>query len=414
MTITMNNTRPITIQEMKQVLDGTTSVTFKATNRSEMYDWIETTLRSSRYLKLKKKQRGVVQHYIQKLTGLKPARLTRLIKQFKETTRVQVKQYQRHKFPRTYTVDDVALLAEADLALRRLNGPATAKIFQREFKLFGQSKYDRLSKISPSHIYNLRQNQLYRDKTKLFQKTKPRQVSIGERRKPDPDGKPGYLRVDTVHQGDSVNGEKGLYTINLVDELTQFEIMVATEKISEAYMIPVLEAALAQFPFTIINFHADNGGEFINYQVAQLLQRMVIKLTKSRPRRSNDNGLVESKNGSIVRKYLGHTYIPQQQAELVNNWYQDFLNLFVNFHRPCAFGKEVIVNAQTGKRKRVYPHADYQTPYEKLKSLLNASQYLIDKMTFEKLDKIAYLESDIELAKKVEQTRYELFKTINS
>ena len=200
----------------------------------------------------------------------------------------------------------------------------------------------------------------------------------------------------------------------MVDELTQFEIMAATEKISEACMIPVLAAAFAQFPFIIISFHADNGGEFINYRVAELLQRMMIKLTKSRARQTNDNALVESKNGAIVRKYLGHMYIPQKHAELVNEWYRDFLNPFVNFHRPCAFGKEVIINEQTGKRKRTYPHDWYQTPYDKLKSLENAKQYLQAKVTFEQLDKIAYAESDIEFAEKVEQTRYELFKKINS
>lgn len=414
MTITMHNTRLITIQEMQQVLNSTEAISFQASSRAEMYEWIETTLRDSHYRKLKKKQRGVVRHYLQKMTGLKKAQLTKLITQFTETTRVSVREYQRHSFNRTYTVDDIALLAESDLALRRLAGPATAMIFQREYEVFKKKEYERLSEISSSHIYNLRKEQLYREKTKLFQKTKPRNVPIGERRKPDPNGKPGYLRVDTVHAGDSVTGDKGLYTINLVDELTQYEIMVATEKISEAYLLPVLEAALSQFPFVIINFHADNGGEFINYQVAEMLQRMLIKLTKSRSRQTNDNALVESKNGAIVRKYLGHRHIEQKYAELVNAWYRDFLNPFVNWHRPCAFGKEVIVNERTGKRKRVYPHDWYQTPYEKLKSLTNAHQYLHPSTTFEKLDKQAYADSDIEFAKKVEQARDVLFKKINS
>jgi hypothetical protein len=414
MTITMHNTRLINIQEMKQVFESTTAISFQAKNKTEMYGWIETTLRESHYLKLKKKQRGVIRRYIQKMTGLKKAQATKLIKQFKETTRVSIHEYQRNSFPKRYTIIDIALLADADLALRKLAGPATAAIFQREYAIFGKKEYENLSRISSAHIYNLRQENLYRDKTKLFQKTQARNIPIGERRKPDPNGQPGYLRVDTVHQGDSAVDGKGLYTINLVDELTQYEIMVATEKISEAYLIPVLQAALAQFPFVIINFHADNGGEFINYQVAEMLQRMLIRLTKSRPRKSNDNALVESKNGSIVRKYLGHRYIPQKHAELVNEWYFKFLNPFVNFHRPCAFGKEVIINEKTGKRKRVYPHGWYQTPYEKLKSLKNTTQYLKPRTTFDEIDKKAYAESDIEFAKKVEQVREKLFKKFNS
>ncbi len=410
----MYNTRPINIQEMKQVLESTAAISFQAANQEEMYQWIENVLRESGYLKLKKKHRGTIRRYIQKMTGLKKSQVTNLINQFKATTHITLKEYERNSFPKRFTIDDIALLAEADLALRRLAGPATAAIFLREYSVFNKKEYERLSTISSSHIYNLRQEQWYRDKTKLFQKTKARNVPIGERRKPDPNGKPGYLRVDTVHQRDSVTEGKGLYTINLICELTQFEIMVATEKISEAYMIPVLEAALAQFPFTILNFHADNGGEFINYQVADLLQRMLIKLTKSRSRKTNDNALVESKNGAIVRKYLGHMYIPQKHADLVNSWYRDFLNPFVNWHRSCAFGKEVIVNERTGKRKRVYPHQDYRTSYEKLKSLPNVQPYLKPAVTFEKIDTKAYACSDIEFAKQVEQARYELFKKFKS
>ena len=239
-------------------------------------------------------------------------------------------------------------------------------------------------------------------------------MSIGQRKKPKPNGKQGFIRVDTVHQGDSVKGEKGLYTVNMVDELIQWEIAAAAEKISEKFMIPVLELAINQFLFVVLNFHADNGSEYINYQVADLFNRLVIKLTKSRARQTNDNALVESKNGSIIRKYLDYSHIPQKKADLVNRWYRDYLNILVNYHRPCAFGKEVIVNERTGKRKRVYPHADYRVPYEKLKLLEKAEQHLKPGRTFAQLDKIAYAESDIEFAEKVEQARYELFKKINS
>jgi len=414
MTLSMHNTRHLTIQEIKRILTATSALNFQALKREETYQWMEDMLRRTHYRKLVKPDKGVIRSFLLKMTGYSSAQVDRLITQFKTNAQIKVVEYQRHRFDRTYTSTDIALLAAADLALRRLAGPATAKIFQREYAVFGKKEYERLSDISSSHIYNLRQEHLYRDKTKLFQKTKARSVPIGERRKPDPNGKPGYIRVDCVHQGDSVNGDKGLYTVNLICELTQWEIMVATEKISEAYMVPVLAAALAQFPFVIINFHADNGGEFINYQVADLLQRMLIKLTKSRSRKTNDNALVESKNGSIVRKYLGHMYIPQKHAELVNEWYLNFLNPFVNFHRPCAFGKEVAVNERTGERKRIYPHDWYQPPYEKFKSLATASQYLKPGLTFEQLNKTAYATSDIECAKKVEQARDVLFKKINS
>ena len=76
--------------------------------------------------------------------------------------------------------------------------------------------------------------------------------------------------------------------------------------------VPVLETMLLQFPFIISGFHSDNGSEFVNRIVARLLNKMLIHFTKSRPRHSNDNGLVESKNGSVVRKQLGiYLYPPE-------------------------------------------------------------------------------------------------------
>jgi len=147
--------------------------------------------------------------------------------------------------------------------------------------------------------------------SKRFTKTKPVVSRIGERIKPEAKGRPGYIRIDTVHQGD-MNGGKGVYHINVVDEVTQWEIVASVEKISEAYLVPVLETMLLQFPFIISGFHSDNGSEFVNRIVAWLLNKMLIHFTKSRPRHSNDNGLVESKNGSVVRKQLGiYLYPPE-------------------------------------------------------------------------------------------------------
>ena len=121
------------------------------------------------------------------------------------------------------------------------------------------------------------------NKSLIYTKTNPTTVPIGERRKPNPYDKPGFIRVDSVHQGDS-DKQKGVYHVNLVDEVTQVEIMVAVEKISEYYLVPALVDALDQFPFTILNFHSDNGSEYINKKVSKLLNKRKIEQTKSRSR----------------------------------------------------------------------------------------------------------------------------------
>ena len=164
-----------------------------------------------------------------------------------------------------------------------------------------------------------------------------------------------------------------MYHINAVDEVTQFEVVVSVERISEIYLIPALEHLLESFPFVILGFHADNGSEYINKEVARLLEKLRIELTKSRARHSNDNALVECKNGHVVRKLLGHAHIPRRWAGPLNEFHRRHLNPYVNYHRPCLFPETV--TDKKGKQRKRYPYESLMTPYEKLKSIPDASTY---------------------------------------
>ena len=154
-----------------------------------------------------------------------------------------------------------------DQAHGKLSGPATRRILEREYRrVWHISAYQRLAQITVGADLSLSQDSAeYRKRHTSYQPTRPTPIPIGERRKPDPHGRPGYLRIDTVHQGDQ-DGVKGLYHINAVDQVTQWQIVGATPHISEAWLLPVLEAMLEQFPFPIRGFHSDNGSEFINYK----------------------------------------------------------------------------------------------------------------------------------------------------
>ena len=132
-----------------------------------------------------------------------------------------------------------------------------------------------------------------------------------------------------------------MYHINIVDEVTQWEYIGAVEKISEAHLVPLLVRLINQYPFAVFEFHADNGSEYINRQVARMLNKLLVTLTKSRSRQTNDNALVESKNGSIIRKWMGYGFIDQKHAGRVNDFYFDIFNEYLNFHRPCGFATEV-------------------------------------------------------------------------
>lgn len=394
---------------MQNFITGSLHCDFSAVKKTEVYDFIVHVLRAHNYEKLHRKDKGTVREYLQKITGYKRAQITRLIKRYRTKKKLVLAPVIRPCFTTKYTQADKLLLAETDEAHSILSGPATLAIFEREYTVFKKQNYERLSNISVSHLYNLRRSFTYRERLGNFVKTQPCKVPLGQRVKPRPDGKPGFIRVDSVHQGDSPEA-KGVYHINLVDEVIQWEITVSVEKISEKYLIPALATAIDSFPFKIINFHADNGSEYINQFVAKLLKNLHVKLTKSRPRHSGDNGLVECKNGAIIRKQLGYTHIPQRNAARINVWMEKYLNPYLNYHRPCAFPVEKI--DRRGKVIKTYPQEHYKTPYEKLKSIDLAEQYLKPGITFARLNAVAYAASDTEAAKELSKQKQILFSRL--
>ena len=258
-----------------------------------------------------------------------------------------------------------------------------------------------------SHLYNLRQQPRYRERRLHYVPTRPTAVAIGERRRPDPRGQPGYLRVDTVHQGDPP-GAQGVFHINAVDEVTPWQIVSASARISEAWLEPVLEAMLRQFPFRILGFHSDNGSEFINRTVARLLQKLLIEQTKSRAHRTGDNGLVESKNGAVVRKHMGFAHIAAEHAEAVDQFHRRHLNPYVNFHRPCAVAE--IVERRNGKRQRVY--RKWATPFEIFSQTPQCESRLRPAVSMADLEAFAQKQSDTEAAIEMQKAKRQLMSGI--
>ena len=410
MTITMEDSKLCSIRELKKFLKSSQKLEFNREDRKESYIWIENTLVKFRYLQLGKKKKGIVQQYLGKVTGYSHAQITRLIAQHRETGYIREKTYKRHKFARKYLFADIKLLAKTDEVHDYPNGAALKKVLSRMTTIYEKQEYENISQISVGHIYNLRKSVSYRRVTKRYTKTKPSVVNIGQRKKPEPNGVPGYIRVDTVHQGDR-EGEKGVYHINTVDEVTQFEFIGAVERINEHYLAPLLGKLIENYPFKLIEFHSDNGSEYINKVVVRLLNKLTIDLTKSRPRHTNDNALIETKNGCVIRKWIGYQFIEQKYAYEINKFYFGCFNEYLNFHRPCGYASEC--KDKKGKVKKVYFHHNYMTPYEKLKSIPDSTRYLKKEITFEMLDKIAYSKTDNEMARTVQKQRCGLFEKIS-
>ena len=412
MVIDMNETRLNTVAQLRAFLDGTLDIQFQSSNDdAQRYGFIATVLQRFAYRRLGRADKGVVLRYLERTTGYSRQQTTRLVRRFLDCASL-AKRYRapRVGFARKFSAADVMLLAQTDALHGTLSGPATKRLLQRAHSVYGDPRYTRLATLSVSHLYNLRQLAGYQATRRHWTKTKGHAIPIGERRAPAPDGRPGFIRIDSVHQGDQ-DGAKGLYHINAVDCLTQFELVATCERLSEACLMPVLAALLEGFPFVILGFHADNGSEYINYTVAKLLEKLRIEFTKSRPRHSNDNALVETKNGAIVRKHLGYAHIPQRFAAKVNAFCQEHLNPYVNFHRPCFF-PETFTDAK-GKTRKRYRFEDMMTPYEKLKSLPRAAHFLKPGITVEALDRLALGLSDNDAAQRLNDARTRLFQSIH-
>ncbi len=406
--ISMRGGEKLSLEQIRALVEAAEPVGFEGAGRVEVYEWITQLLRAQGYRKQGRVGRGLLRRYVETMTGRSRAQVTRLIARYVEHSEVKEVRHRRHRFAGRFTADDLELLARVDEAHETLSGPATKKILEREWELYKHAEYARLATISAAHIYNLRRRDRYRQQRMNYTKTRAVQVTIGERRKPQPDGLPGYLRVDTVHQGD-LDGLKGVYHINAIDEVTQWQVVGAVAAINQSHLEPVLQAILAQFPFPVRGFHSDNGSEFINESVAGLLRRLLIEQTKSRPRKSNDNGLVESKNGAVIRKHMGYGYIAQAHAADIHAFYRNRFNPYLNFHRPCG-QPEKLVDAR-GKEKFVYRR--YATPWETLRAISARAphQTVVFKPGFsiEGLDQIAKAHSDTESAQLMQAAKRKLF-----
>lgn len=408
MTTMFNDEDIDTVAQLEPFLAATGAFALGFTGtRNQRARWIYEHLVRFGYQTLGRKDKGILLRYICASTGLTDEAIDDHIAAYKRGKKLCLS-YVRHALPIIYTDADREWLAEVDNATGRLSGNLTAQFCADQFTA-GDAEFLRLRHVSSATIYRLRTSKRYNLRVLHVGRTKSTTVPIGQRRKPKPNGKAGFIRVDTVHQGD-LGKEKGVYHINLVDEVTQWEVLVAVEEISESIMEDVLEVAMTLFPFVIKNFHSDNGGEYINYIVATLLNKLHIHQTKSRARHHNDNGLVEGKNAAVVRKEMGHWHIRGIYAPRINVFYRDHLIPYLNFYRPCYFPKRT--TAKNGKVTVHYPRKGCMTPLQKLRSLKNWQQYLRLGVTAEDLERQRRVKTPLQAAREKTAARQQLFSII--
>ena len=418
MVINMDESKLSTIEQIEAFLGASGQVAFTAhEGDTERYAHISRVLRRFDYPRRNKRERGVLLAYLRHTSGYSRSQLTRLVRQWEGNRLAPAPLAKRYGVPavpfaRKYTPGDVALLVEMDRAHEDVCGPAIVHLLARAYSVYGDARYERLATLSVSHLYNLRKSTGYLARRMRFTKTRPVCNPIGVRRAPRPHGRAGFVRIDTVHQGD-LDGIKGVYHITCVDAVSQWQVQACVQGISEAFLLPVLALVLGQFPFEINGFHSDNGSEYINGRVAKLLQKLLVEQTKSRSRHSNDNALAESKNASVVRKHMGYSHIPQKFAKPINAFYEAVFNPWLNLHRPCMFASEVV--SPKGKVVKRYRHDDVKTPLVALQQLCEQGlARLKPDVTLVDLQERAGAQTDLAAAQEMQRAKAELFRLFNA
>jgi len=401
MKINMTISYQLNIINLKTLLNSGKSLKMEFETIKQKHEFIESIYKNIGYFNLNKSDKIIIIEYLKKTTKLGRSQIMNLCFKIKNGQSL-TKKYQRRKPHRKYSSFDIKLLETTDELHLRLSAKATKAILVREYQVFNNQDYKNLSQISISHIDNLRKNDIY--KKNYLNATKARMIPIGVTTKPNPNGKPGFIRVDSVFQGE-------IYHIHAVDEITQWAIDFAVERISHECMQKALLSIIRQFPFKLHNFHSDRGSEYINYKVAKILEKLHIKQSKSRSNQHNDNALIESKNKSLIRKNFGYHHLPKQCLLHLNYFLENYYNPYINYHRPCLFASEVIGEGKSVKRKYI---TSPQTPFEKLLEIIKKepNKYLQKGINLNELITFANTFSDTQFAKILRENEQELFNFI--
>ncbi len=362
-----------TLDQVREFLAGSRPLDLQPQTRAEAYAFVAETLQRFDYSRQGKADKGLIRRFLNKVTGLSRAQVTRLLHQHRTTGAIADRRRPRHPFPRRYTKGDIGLLAEVDAlhgtplrsghpqALR----PGLAAV--RRPPLRAPRRHLQRTPLQPAPLDQL--STPPRDDARAD----PPRAHRHRRAAPAPSPSDNPATCGSIRSTKETSTASRASTTSTSSTRSPSSSSSARSSAStRPASPPVLEALLRAFPFNVRGFHTDNGSEFINHKIVARLQALHIdEFTKSRPRRSNDNALVESKNGSVIRKHLGYGHIPSRYAERVNAFTQQILSPYPNFHRPCLFPVDE-VDAKGRVRKR-YPHANVMTPYEKLKSLPTVS-----------------------------------------
>ena len=225
----MEEARPHSVAQVRDFLDGATEIAFRVP-KLERYSFVERVLMRFGYAKAGRVSKGVLLRYLALLTGLLRQQVSGVVRRHRQEGTLSTRPGPpQHGFRRRFTATNVALLADMDARHGTVSGPTTKTLRKRAGRLFGNARFERLAGISVSHLYNLWGRTPSQRPRRHWTQTRSTGVPIGQRRAPQLNGMPGYIRIDSVHQGDQ-GGMNGVYHHNAVDSVTPFQLVATCEK----------------------------------------------------------------------------------------------------------------------------------------------------------------------------------------
>ncbi|MDA0824653.1 MAG: integrase, partial [Proteobacteria bacterium] len=178
----MNTEQFTTFDQIRDFLAGTQEGAFSMPTKAARYAFLRTMLIRFKYRTLSKADKGLLLRFLSRVSGYSKVQVKRLVQQYVQTGKLQCRQRTAAPFTRKYTPADIRLLAQTDAWHDTLSGPATRKLCERAYTVFGDSRYERLAELSVAHLYNLRRTRTYTGQRVPVAKTRPVTVAIGERR----------------------------------------------------------------------------------------------------------------------------------------------------------------------------------------------------------------------------------------
>jgi hypothetical protein len=199
---------------------------------------------------------------------------------------------------------------------------------------------------------------------------------------------PGFFEGDLVaHNGGNPHGQF-IHTLTLTDIASGWTECVSLIRKSDEEVVAAIAKVRKCLPMPLLGLDTDNGSEFINHRLSDYCKNEEITFTRSRVFKSNDQAHVEEKNGSVVRRFVGHRRFEGKRLHQLMTDLYELTRLFVNYFQPSS--KLESKNRDGGHVTKRYDKA--RTPCQRLLEL-EICGAIKEKLrnTFEKLDPVKLL-----------------------